>query len=245
MRVRALMFASLRDVVGGRSVEMELPEGSTVEDLSRALIARHPLLADRLPRVRVAVNDAMAELSRVLCEGDEVAYLPPVSGGGPDLVEVVEAPIDVAAVLGSVQSNDCGAVMLFLGTVRDNFRGLPVLGMEYEAHRALAEHGLSEVVAEARRRWPAVRAASVVHRIGRMDLGETSVAVAVAAPHRPEAFEAGRFVIDRLKETVPIWKRELLTDGEVWIEGDERIPRGCGNAHGAAHPVHQKEVSAT
>lgn len=224
MRVRALMFASLRDIVGARSIEVELPDGGTVDDLSRQLRSTYPALADRLKHVRVAVNDAMADTSRPLVNGDEVAYLPPVSGGAGEMVAVVEAPIDIEAVLGSVRRDDCGAVVLFLGTVRDNFRGLAVLGMEYEAHRALAEHGLAEVANAARRAW-AVRAVSVVHRIGRLELGDISVAVAVAGPHRPEAFDAARFVIDRLKESVPIWKREILQDGEVWIEGDDRIPR--------------------
>lgn len=218
------MFASLRDLVGARAVDVELPEASTVNDLSRHLGVLFSALADRLQYVRVAVNDAMADPSQPLADGDEVAYLPPVSGGAGDLVAVVESPIDIEAVLGSVRRDDCGAVVLFLGTVRDNFRGLAVLGMEYEAHRILAEHGLSEVAEAARRTWP-VRALSVVHRIGRLDLGDVSVAVAVAGPHRPEAFDAARFVIDRLKESVPIWKRERLQDGEVWIEGDDRIPR--------------------
>lgn len=224
MRVRALMFASLRDIVGARSIEVELPDGATVENLSRHLGETFTALAERLKHVRVAVNDCMADTSRRLADGDEVAYLPPVSGGAGDLVAVVEAPIDTDAVLGSVRRDDCGAVVLFLGTVRDNFRGLAVLGMEYEAHRVLAEHGLGEVAEAARRAWP-VRAVSVVHRVGRLELGDISVAVAVAGPHRPEAFEAARFVIDRLKESVPIWKRERLQDGEVWIEGEERIPR--------------------
>lgn len=224
MRVRALMFASLRDIAGARSLEIELAEASTVDDLSRLLAERHPGLGERLGRVRVAVNEAFAEPSRTLVDGDEVAYLPPVSGGAPPQVAVVDDPIDVAEVLRSVQRPDCGAVVLFLGTVRDNFQGLAVRGMEYEAHRAMAEHGLAEVAEAARSAWP-LGAVSVVHRLGRLDLNEVSVAVATSAPHRPAAFEAARFIIDRLKETVPIWKRELLEGGEVWIEGTERIPR--------------------
>lgn len=224
MRLRVLMFASLRDIAGARQLEIELPPASTTDDLSRVLGEMHPALAERLTRVRVAVNDTLVDRTRVLADGDEVAYLPPVSGGGGAHVAVVEAPIDVAAVLGAVQRNECGAVVLFLGTVRDNFRGLDVTGMEYEAHRALAEHGLADIADEAQRAWP-VGAVSVVHRIGRLEVADVSVAVAVAGPHRTEAFEAARFIIDRLKETVPIWKRELLRDGEVWIEGDDRIPR--------------------
>lgn len=218
------MFASLRDIVGARAVEVEIAEASTVADLCAALSTLHPALEGRLGKVRVAVNDELCDVARMLQPGDEVAYLPPVSGGAGGYVAVVDDPISIDAVLSSVRRSDCGAVLLFLGTVRDNFQGLPVMGMEYEAHHVLAEHGLCQVAEEARQRWP-VRAVSVVHRIGPMAVGDVSVAVAVAASHRPEAFEAGRFIIDRLKETVPIWKREFLEGGEVWIEGDDRIPR--------------------
>lgn len=244
MRVRVLMFASLKDIVGSKESDVELRDGSTVADLSTHLMARYPPLKERLPRVRIAVNEALADAARSLAEGDEVAYLPPVSGGaGPahrhdfavappavPHIALVEGEISLDGVLASVRRPDCGAVLLFLGTVRDSFRGKAVLGMEYEAHKALAEHMLIEVAAEAQQRWP-VRAVSIVHRSGRMAVGEVSVAVAVAAPHRPEAFEAGRYLIDRLKEYVPIWKKEFLEDGEVWIEGDERVPRAPHEAH--------------
>src|SRR5262249_48163914 len=145
--------------------------------------------------------------------GDEVAYLPPVSGGSADAwVEVTEQEISTDAVLRAVRRADCGAVVLFLGTVRDNFQGMAVLGMEYEAHAALAYHAMQEIVDKARREWP-LGAVAVVHRIGRLQLCDVSVAVAVASPHRAAAFEAGRFIIDTLKQTVPIWKCELLEDG--------------------------------
>jgi molybdopterin synthase catalytic subunit len=224
MNVRALLFASLRDLAGARAIEVDVEEPATVDDVTRRLAGLHPALGERLPRVRVAVNDRLAEPSTPLAAGDEVAYLPPVSGGGGDWIEVVEDAISVDRVLASVRRTDCGAVVLFLGTVRDHFQGVAVVGMEYEAHRAMAERSLGELADEARARWK-VGAISVVHRIGRLDLGEISVAVAVSAPHRGEAFETGRFVIDRLKETVPIWKRELLESGEVWIEGEDRVPR--------------------
>lgn len=224
MRVQALMFASLRDIVGARSVQVELGEGATVADLSRHLVTQYPPLGERLSRARVAVNEALVEEDRTLAAGDEVAYLPAVSGGSGPLIAVIEEEISIDRVLSSVRRHDCGAVVLFLGTVRDNFQGNAVLGMEYEAHLTLAEQTLRDVAAEAQARWP-VKSVSIVHRVGHLALGEVSVAVAVASPHRAEAFEAGRFAIDRLKEIVPIWKKEHLEDGEVWIEGDERIQR--------------------
>lgn len=224
MRVRALLFASLRDIVGGRAVDVELGDPGTVADLSKWLGAHWPLLAARLEKVRVAVNDTFVDVDHPLREGDEVAYLPPVSGGrGTSVVTLTDGVISVDSVLSAVKRHDCGALVLFLGTVRDNFQGVAVVGMEYEAHRVLAEHALAAVVEEATTKWD-VGAVAVTHRVGRLDLGDVSVAVAVAAPHRAAAFECGRFLIDRLKETVPIWKREILENGEVWIEGDERIP---------------------
>lgn len=239
MNVRALFFASLKDIVGARSIEIEMAEGDTVADLSSVLLDRYPALGGRLTLVRVAVNSELANELHRLYADDEVAYLPPVSGGsgtssdtdggaasgrGDNFAAVVEGAISIDRVLRSVRRGDCGAVVLFIGTVRDNFQGRRVIGMEYEAHPILAEHALNEVISEVRKRWP-LREIRVVHRIGRLEVGDISVAVAVSAPHRPAAFEAGRFAIDRLKETVPIWKKELLEDGEVWIEGDERVPR--------------------
>jgi molybdopterin synthase catalytic subunit len=223
VRVRALLFASLKDAVGSRSVETELEDGATVDDLSRSLCALYPALGERLRTVRVAVNDAFAEPSTLLKAGDEVAYLPPVSGGAPDAhVEVTERELSIDAAVRFVKRPHCGALAVFLGTVRNNFQGSPVLGMEYEAHRVLAEHALADVVAQAQARWPA-GAISVTHRIGRMEIGDVSVVVAVSTPHRSEAFEAARFIIDTLKHTVPIWKKEFLANGAVWIDGEERV----------------------
>lgn len=224
MTVRALLFASLKDVAGAREIEEELAPGSTVADLSARLSERFPRLGERLRTVRVAVNEAIADPARELQPGDEVAYLPAVSGGAPTgIVRLQSDPVSTDEVLASVRRPDCGAVVLFLGTVRNDFQGQPVTGMDYEAYGPLAEHAMAEICEQARAQWP-VRAVSVVHRVGPLALGDISVAVAAAAPHRPAAFEAGRFVIDRLKEIVPIWKREHLADGSVWIEGEERIP---------------------
>lgn len=239
MRVRVLLFASLRDAAGARSLDVELDSGSTVQDCAEALVRRFPSLAERLPRVRTAVGEALVDGCHGLKEGDEVAFLPPVSGGAPEEgleVEVSEGPISLDRVLESVRRPDCGGIVLFAGTVRDSFAGQVVEGIEYEAHVALACRSLEEIAREVRQRWP-VGAVTIIHRRGRLGVGEVSVAIAVSAPHRAEAFEAARHAIDRVKEVVPVWKRELMAGGDVWIEGDERIPaarepHGQGRGHG-------------
>jgi len=223
VRVRALLFASLQEAAGARVVEEDLDPGATVADLSEKLSDRFPALRERLPRVRVAVNDAITNPAHALAGGDEVAYLPAVSGGAQTgYVAITEEPISVDQVMASVRRDDCGALVVFLGTVRDNFQGRRVVGMEYEGHGTLAEHSLAELAETARRQFE-VAAVSIVHRLGNLTLGEISVVVAVSSPHRASAFEAGRFAIDEIKKIVPIWKREFLEDGAVWIEGDERI----------------------
>ena len=139
-------------------------------------------------------------------------------------VRITDDEISVDEVLRAARRPGCGAVVLFLGTVRDSFRGKAVIGLEYEAHRALAERMLADVGAEALARG--AQAVALVHRLGPMEVGDVSVAVAVASPHRPEAFTAGRYASDRLKALVPIWKREVFADGSVWVEGDDRVPSG-------------------
>lgn len=133
------------------------------------------------------------------------------------MIAMTTDPIDVAAVLAAVQSDDCGAVDLFLGTVRNHNRGKAVVALAYEAYPEMAERTMTAIVAEARRRWD-IRRAAVVHRYGDLAIGDVAVAVAVASPHRQDAFAATRFIIDRLKAEVPIWKKERGADGEVWLE---------------------------
>ena len=133
------------------------------------------------------------------------------------MIAMTTDPIDVAAVLAAVQSDDCGAVDLFLGMVRNHNRGKAVVALAYEAYPEMAERTMTAIVAEARRRWD-IRRAAVVHRYGDLAIGDVAVAVAVASPHRQDAFAATRFIIDRLKAEVPIWKKERGADGEVWLE---------------------------
>ena len=139
------------------------------------------------------------------------------------MIDLTDSPIDAASLLASVQDPSCGAAVLFVGSVRDQTGDRPVTRMHYDAHPALARKELQAVADEVAKRWPTVRLA-MVHRIGDVQLAEASVAVAAAAPHRVEAFEAGRYAIDTLKERVPIWKKEFSPDGNEWIHGEERLP---------------------
>jgi len=220
MTVRMLFFAHLQDVTGVRELTLTLPEGATVGTAARALEGRTPDFRALLSHVRVAVNAEFADADTLLHEGDEVAWMPPMSGG-LDVPLLTHGEIDLSALSGMVEESGYGAVVTFAGNVRDNARGLRVLYLEYEGYEPLAEKHLARLVAEADARW-GVKSA-VQHRLGRLEIGECSVGVAVAAPHRAEAFEACRWLMDTLKETVPIWKREHFEGGAHWVEGPATV----------------------
>jgi molybdopterin synthase catalytic subunit len=218
MRIRLRLFASCRDRVGSDHLDLELPpDNPTVRALLRAVGQTAPELAPLLPALRVAVNQRFADDDQVVGPGDEVALIPPVSGGADDGQFRVQAePLDPRAVEAAVAHPGAGAVVTFQGTVRNRTGEHEVTHLDYEAYDAMAERVLREVGAEAEARWPGVRVA-VVHRTGRVEVGEVSVVIAVSSPHRPAAFEACRHVIERLKEDVPIWKKEARRDGSVWV----------------------------
>lgn len=177
----------------------------------------------------IAVNREYASISHVLCDGDEVALLPPVSGGsvsGPNAadasaiqIRLQQEPIQREAVLMGLAAPSDGAVLVFEGIVRDNSRGRRTCFLEYEAYEPMARSEMEKLAGEALRRF-AIRGVSIAHRTGRLEIGEASVCIAVAAAHRGPAYEASRFLIDTLKRTVPIWKREHFEDGAVWVEGE-------------------------
>lgn len=227
MKVRVRLFASYREAVGAPSLELALDGAGGGQAVWAALVARYPALA-RLPTPSgYAVNDEYVDGLRPLREDDEVALIPPVSGGAgadtpphavprPALIEITVAPISVDRVLGAVADPAAGAVVLFLGVVRDNARGRRVTRLEYEAYEALARREMDKIAATIGARWPMTRVA-IIHRIGHLTVGEASVLVGVSAPHRAEAFDAARFAIDTLKMTVPIWKKEIWESGEAWI----------------------------
>lgn len=207
-------FAAYREAIGSARISLEIPEGSTPGHVWEGLLRRYPRLRDLPVPFAFAVNDEYVAAETRLRAEDELVLIPPVSGGAH--FALTEGPIDINALLQQVRHPQAGATVLFLGTVRDNNRGRHVQFLEYEAYQEMALREMERVAEEAQRRW-SILGIAMEHRLGRLEIGEVSVAIAVSAGHRKEAFEAGRFAIDTLKQTVPIWKKEVWEGGEVWI----------------------------
>jgi len=228
VHVTALLFARLREQAGGERFPLELPEGATVAGAYAELARAHPRL-DREPgTIRAAVNREFAGWDDVVADGDEVAFIPPVSGGSGEvgvLFELTADPLDSRRLEAAVARAGAGAICTFTGVVRDNSRGRSTLRLEYEAYAGMAEGQMRAIAGEIAERWPEARVA-MAHRTGVLEIGEASVVVSVSSPHRGDAIAACKWGIDRLKETVPVWKKEFLEDGEVWIEGDQPQPAG-------------------
>ena len=208
MRVVVKLFAGLRERAGISQRDVELPAGSRVEDVWRLLG-----LGDEPVGLAYAVNRTYAERGRALTDGDEVALIPPVSGGD---YRLTEEPVDLAAVVAEVADPGAGAITTFLGTTRVRSRGRTVLHLEYEAYGGMAEAEMARIAEELAARYEITKIA-ITHRVGRVEIGETSVAIAVSAPHRAAALAACRDAIDSLKATVPLWKKEVYDGGEEWI----------------------------
>jgi len=219
MQISVRAFASYREAIGSASITLTIPDGATPGQVWKALLSSYPRLRALPQPSAFAVNDEYVTSEAPLRPRDELVLVPPVSGGG-EHVDLVETPIDVNAVLRQVSHPQAGAVVLFLGTVRDNSRGRHVTRLEYEAYPAMARKEMQKVAEEAHRRWPLL-ALAIVHRVGPLKIGEVSVAIAVSAGHRREAFEAGQFAIDTLKRTVPIWKKEVWASGEAWVGSEQ------------------------
>jgi molybdopterin converting factor subunit 1 len=221
---RLLYFASLSEAIGCREESFEVPADWTVARLLDHLETRTPALKALRGRYRVAVNQEMvADESAGLAEAREIALIPPVSGGRGPWIRLDHEPISADEVLHAVQRPDCGAVLLFLGCVRDSFQGERVERIDYSAYQEMALKELQKLADECLERLGEPGAVAVWHRLGAVAAGEASVAVAVASPHRGPAFEEGRWLIDTLKARVPIWKKEVGPGGAVWIEGDARV----------------------
>lgn len=231
MKIRLLAFASAGDALGASEMDLEMPDGSRVVDLRARLDREHPKISPLWPRLAVAVDGRVVAPDAPLVDGAEVALLPPVSGGSganghgePLRAGLVDGPIDVDRVAASVAGPSRGAVVLFLGTVRDHHAGKSVGRLTYSAYRSMALDGLRRIVDELEAGAPGLRAA-IVHRLGDVPVGEASVAIAVASPHRAAAYEASRTALERLKTEIPIWKREHYTDGpSVWREEEPLAP---------------------
>lgn len=226
MRLRLRLFAAIAEVAGARSLDWELPDGVTVADLRLAFAERYPAAAPLAALVMVAVNREYAQPHHVLQDGDEVALIPPVSGGsGEEPVswrdptsryEVTPEPLSGDAVAAKVVNPYSGAAVVFLGTVREFTAGRRTVRLEYEAFAEMAVEKMREIGADIETRWPGAQVA-MSHRVGRLDITEASVVIAVATPHRSDAFLACRWAIDRLKEIVPVWKKEVWEDGNEWV----------------------------
>jgi molybdopterin converting factor subunit 1 len=225
MRVRVLYFGALKDIFLKDRETLDLPSAATVGTLLDHCREAAPGQGNFWDILAVAVNTEYAAHSQLLADGDEVALLPPVSGGSGDAgprtshVALVREPIDAAPLTAAVKRGEDGAVVVFDGIVRNNTRGRRTLYLVYEGYEAMAVAQMRKLAEDALGRF-AVQGVTIVHRLGRLGVGETSVFIAVASAHRAQAFDACRWLIDTLKKTVPIWKREHFEDGAVWADGE-------------------------
>ena len=219
MKVEVRLFARYREAAGRDRVEIDLPEGGTVETAWEAVSRRFPALGQYRPFTLFALREDYVSPDHRLGEGDELCLFPPVSGGAgfEDWIEVTAEVLSERATAEAVGDPGAGAVALFSGIVRDQTGGRRVKFLEYEAHAPMALAKMREIAAAIRARWPGTLRVALVHRVGRLEIGESSVMIAVSSPRRREAFEACHFAIDTLKETVPVWKKEYFEDGEVWV----------------------------
>ncbi|NJO05730.1 MAG: molybdopterin converting factor subunit 1 [Chloroflexaceae bacterium] len=217
--VTVRFFAGHRDIVGTSELRLTVEPDTTVGMLWERLTETYPRLQHYTGRVMLAVNQEYSNASTVLHDGDEVAYIPPVSGGTNfDPFLVTEQPLDPAPLVAWAQTADDGAMVTFAGIVRNNFGGRATARLSYEAYTGMAAPVLRQLAEEAQVRWEIGRVA-VHHRIGVLEIGETAVLVVVAAPHRHAAFEAAEYIMDRIKEIAPIWKQEHWADGaKEWRE---------------------------
>jgi len=244
MRVRVLFFGILKDVTGKSEECVDLREGAAVRDLL-AHYGSMPRFHGVLSSIAVAVNQQYAPADTVLKASDEVALLPPVSGGLADsgaasepdtpsaagncrrYAMIVRSPIDTQKTLASLKHAEDGAAVVFEGVVRNQTRGRPTLYLDYEAYEEMALRQLEALASQALQKFQ-IRDMAIIHRLGRLEIGETSVLIVVASAHRGPAFDACRWIIDTLKRTVPIWKKEYFEDGAVWTDGEPfpaEIPR--------------------
>lgn len=236
MQIKVLFFGQLKDICGRAEDRIDLPAASPLRAVFDRYAAQFPALGAMAKSVVLARNHEFGNPADLLAEGDEVALLPPVSGGSglpPEIVEpeghffaLTREPIDTRAAEGRLLQGFDGALVTFQGVVRNNTRGRATLHLEYECYELMAIRKMAEIGREIAAQFAISRIATI-HRLGRMEIGEASVVVLAAAPHRRPAFDAALEGINRLKKLVPIWKKEFFADGEVWVEGewDENAPR--------------------
>lgn len=223
IRITALLFGQAREITGAQSIDIELDQPASVESAFNALKSRYPKLAEMERSLLFAVNEEYASKSQALSEGDQMAILPPVSGGsaeGNDLFEITTEPIDTAGLRARLLEGDSGAVVIFDGVARNNTKGRKTLHLEYEGYLPMALKTLEQIGREVHEQWP-INRIGIIHRLGRIEIKESSVVIVITSAHRKIAFEACHYAIDRLKKIVPIWKKEYFDDGAVWVENAE------------------------
>jgi len=241
MQIRVLFFGMLKDLAGRASDSLSLPEDATLGDVLRHYHQAIP--QDLIASLAMSVNQEYAGPDVRLKPGDEVALLPPVSGGSPGSgnsrhAAIVSGAIDTASLLKAIKQPEDGAAVVFEGIVRNNTRGRRTLYLDYEAYEEMALKQMEELAERALVDFK-IRDVAIVHRLGRLEIGETSVLIVVASAHRAAAFDACRWLIDTLKRTVPIWKKEYFDDGAVWAAGEpfpDEIPpvKGTHSTEGAS-----------
>jgi molybdopterin synthase catalytic subunit len=242
MLVRVLFFGVLKDIVGRSEETLEVAPQSTIGSVFEAFSGRYETLRDKRPSILFARNREFASADVMLTENDEVAFLPPVSGGvgAPLTIEdadghffaITRQAIDTQQLVNKMQRPDDGAVVVFEGVVRNNTKGRRTEYLEYECYEQMALEQMARIGLQIASDF-AVGRLGIVHRLGRLEIGEASVVVVTTAPHRGAAFDAARQGIDRLKREVPIWKKEFFADGAVWVDGewDERLRAGSVVQH--------------
>ena len=230
MRVKVLFFGQLKDIVGRAEESLEMEDGSVLQSLFDHYSRQFPKLEKMSGSIVMALNQQFSERSAALSPGDEVAFLPPVSGGaGRYIHEIIDdaghffaltrQPIDERSIKNRLLQGEDGAVVVFEGVVRNNTKGRATKFLDYECYEGMAVKMMAEIGREIAAKH-AIGRLAMVHRLGRMEIGETSVAVVATAPHRAPSFEAALEGINRLKKLVPIWKKEHFADGEVWVDGE-------------------------
>ncbi len=218
MKITVLFFAGARERAGTGRVTVDVDASTSIADAVDAACSQAPGNASLPPNVMYARNGGYSEGSDLINDGDEIAVIPPVSGGSGGVSHAWITPdnIESEAVVSKVGSDSDGAIIVFHGITRDRNEGRRVLHLEYESYSPMAEDTMRQIIAEMKSRWE-IGDVAVCHRVGRVDIGETSMVLAVSAVHRHPAFEASLYFVDRLKEIVPIWKKEYFEGGEVWI----------------------------
>jgi molybdopterin synthase catalytic subunit len=216
VQIQVRYFAVFRERLGRESETIELPDGASVGAALEALEARHEVVRALRGRFQTAVNQEMVRADARLADGDELVLIPPVAGGDDRHARLLDEPLSLDRVMAAVASLDTGGVVTFTGLVRRSSGGRAVERLEYEAYREMAEKVLRALCDEIEADFAGTHVA-VEHRVGKLVVGDIAVVIAAAAPHRAEAFAACRALIDRLKERVPIWKKEIGPDGAEWV----------------------------